>query len=85
MASREHGLDKDCSFLGLGGLVASGSHRDDVALMHFEDIGYDTAGFCDMYIWHIFSWSIGNKNHGNCVHDDTGTVSSRRPGAAWDI
>ena len=31
--------------------------------------------------------SIGNKNHGSCVnnHTDTGTVSSRRPSAAWDI
>ena len=28
--------------------------------------------------------SIGNKNHGNCVNNDTGTLSSRRP-SAWDI
>ena len=42
MASKEHGLDKDCSFLEVGGLVASDSHNgDDVGLMHY--IGYDTA------------------------------------------
>ena len=29
--------------------------------------------------------SIGNKNHGSCVNNDSGTVSSRRSSAAWDI
>ena len=40
----ERGLDEDCSFLEVGGLVALDSpDRDDLGLMHFEDIGYDTA------------------------------------------
>ena len=26
-----------------------------------------------------------NKNHGSCVSNDTGPVSSMRPSAAWDI
>ena len=51
---------------------------------HFNESTTKSATLHDRHALMSDKLSIGNKNHGNCVNNDTGTLSSRRP-SAWDI